>query len=241
MISTQKLPKRQLQSIQFTEFKKIVVISLILVLLGGLLYLNLTYIDNRVVISGNNIVSSSVIIEKIASDINSNPVASVNSDLLKKKISESSEYIKDVKVIKSLTSGYIIEIKEYEPEAIIKTQSEEFYLLTKNLELIKVKESPKDLIQLNYLGGNIDDIVLIPNAKKTLKIFNEINDIIDGIYNFDNFGNLSILLSEDKIVRFDLSEKFFSVEDQVKLVRSKLESKINYNEIDIRFSYLLIK
>lgn len=224
------------------DLQKLVITFVVVLVLVLVFYGVFIYTDNSIFVRGNNLLTSDQIYDLLEPEVTKKPMIYVHTPDLEKKLKEELVFLKNVKVHKSLFSGYIVQIEEFSPITNVKLINGDFYMLTKDDEFIKLKERLENYPVINYLGGDINDVGVLDNAKKTFKLLNQINDIIiEGEYNFDNFGNLSILITGNRLIRFDLNEKYFTIEDQVKLVRSKIESKINYNEIDIRFSYLLIK
>lgn len=153
--------------------------------------------------------------------------------------------IEDMYISKSFLLGLVVEVKEYEPILIIKTTEGNQYFLTANKAIIpydpKVTKPLKTMTYDNKIETLHDKIEYVDKSVQFVEKLNTIG--ISGDYSFDLFGNLSILTLDSKRVRVDLKEKYYSVDEQVKILDSSMKTQ-DYKEsnlIDLRFNYLLVK
>ncbi|BDQ04562.1 MAG: hypothetical protein KatS3mg084_0080 [Candidatus Dojkabacteria bacterium] len=225
------------------NFVKYVLDITVLLLISIVLFISyrlIVYTNNGIIIRGNKNVLSSEIHKIIYEDIKFQPMIKITTDEIEEKLTESFPIFKKVRVSKSIIYGYVVDIKEFEPVGLIILQNGEMYMLTDNKVLILLQQKIPRFPVAVYTG-NPSDEQFIHNANKVFKLYESLSPIISGDYTFDNFGNLFILVSDEKVIRFDLNERFFKLDEQVKILESVLNQNIDYKEIDVRFNYLLVK
>jgi cell division septal protein FtsQ len=181
--------------------------------------------------------------EIISARLQENTFLSLNTNELENDIKLSSDLIKNVRVSKSIINGIIVDINEYEPLVILETVDGTRYLISTDSKIIKlsIDDSIMNIVTLKYVGNSIEDTNLFAYTEKAKYIYTKTSGIINGTFNFDNFGNLFILLEGNRVVRFDLNERYFTLDVQFKLLQDAMSGNKSFSEIDIRFSYLLVK
>ena len=225
-------------------FNYIVVIFAVVALVAASGYFLFTYKTDKFQIKGTNISNNEAIIEIVSNYISVQPMIKVDANAMKKDITVVNPLVKEISIDKSLQNGIIVTIKEYSPIILVETLDERQYILTEELVPIEITESENgNLMPLNYyLGVEPKDENIYTFAKKVKTAREKVDALnINGRYSFDNFGNLSILIGESRVVKLDLNERFFTIDEQVKLLQDALAKTQSYSEIDLRFTYLLIK
>jgi len=223
---------------------KVLMILLLISVLLGVIYFLINYKADRYKIDNLKYANSLAISQILNEELSSETFLNLNTNNIEKRIKASSKYIKEVKVSKSLVNGIIVDIVEYEPQIILKTIDNRRYFMTKDEEAIEIDSESEILIgvpELNYTGTNIDDLNLSRYALSAKALVEKLEYRVNGSFNFDNFGNLFILLEGNRIIRFDLNERFFTLDEQIKLMHDAMAKNPSFNEINIQFSYLVIK
>lgn len=79
----------------------------------------------------------------------------------------------------------------------------------------------------------------ITNALEFINRTQEMN--LKGEYIMDNFGNFMIKIDNNKFIKTDLKETFFSIDKQLKVLEDALIKHSDFNEIDLGLNYLVIR
>ncbi len=193
-----------------------------------------------IIIRGNASVPSTEIYDLIHEDIKSKSLVQVDTEAIERKLADHFIIFEKVSVSKSIILGYIVDVQEFKPLGMIYLNNGKILMLTSNGDLVFLKEKIPGFPVVIYNQDEVDQISL-EYAKKTFQLYEFLKSKIVGEYTFDNFGNLFILVSGEKVIRFDLNERFLKLKEQVKILETVLDQNIQYKEIDIRFSYLLLK
>ncbi len=245
-IQTQRNRGNIFSSIKNIDFKKYFINFLILfisvaVLILGFFFVT-SYQTDRYKVNELKYLSKENLNSILAENMNQ-PLIAIDTKKIEKQVREKSIFVDDVQVSKSLIEGAIIQIKEHSPLIVVLAPENKKYLITQDFDRIEVIND-QDIIGLKSITlttQDIDSPLLDENIQKVLKLKERLDSDLTGNYNFDNFGNLSILMEENKVIRFDLSERFFTIDEQASLLQDTLAKNRTFSEIDLRFSYLLIK
>lgn len=225
------------------SFMLSILIACIAIGIGYFLY---TFKTDRYQITGVKHSNQKNISQIIENEIESEALIKINTDSLKAEILKNSPLIKDINISKSLSGGIIVNIQEYEPIILIQTMNDKRYFLTKEetyLDITELAESDFSTYPIYYYLEVIpDDENIYTFAEKVREAREKVESLnLNGRFSFDNFGNLSILMGESKVIKLDLKERFFTIDEQVKLLQDALVKTQSFTEIDLRFTYLLIK
>jgi cell division septal protein FtsQ len=177
--------------------------------------------------------------------LESNPYFRFRSYELENYIKENNPLVKDVSIKKSIVlKRSIIDIEEYVPTAIIKNEGEDFFI-TQSGKTIPYQYTGNSFPTI-YLENHKDiksKEILAEYVQKSIKISmwakDNINNKIDMI-KLNNIGSLSLIFKNNKTFNFDLNELHFSIDDQIKVIQNVL-TKVDYKELDLRYSYLVVK
>jgi hypothetical protein len=182
-------------------------------------------------------------LDPIMSNYLGKPLIQINSSLLEEEISRSNPIIKNVKVSKSLIGGLVIEITEYKPIFIIQTTSGKEYIVSNEYDFIYIdsKNYSSSITRLLFLSEDLENPLLEDHIQKILTLQSKTSNYDIESWSFDNFGNLFILLTGGSIIRFDLNERFFAIDEQFSLLQDAIARNPRFREIDLRFSYYIIK
>ncbi len=228
------------------SLKKLLIILFIINLIFGIIfvfyYLIAEYKIDKYKISKLSYLNEQKV-NNVMSDYLSTPLIRIDTDGIQNELVKKTVYIKKISVSKSIIDGIVIDIVENEPKVILKIPDDKLFLVTidyRIIEIIDVNEVSQ-ITKLNYLSNDLTDPNLSLTIEKILRIMANPKNTFDGVYSFDNFGNLSILQESNRFVRFDLNERFFTIDEQVSLLQDTLAKNRNFSEIDLRFNYLLIK
>lgn len=242
-----KMKRKKLVPIWW-EYKTNGVKALIIILSAvpflGLFYHLANYKNERYIVDKLKYAKISLIEQILKEELNNRSFFVIDTDYLEKKIKASSSYIEKVTVNKSLYNGVIVKIVEYEPQVIVKTIDGKSYFITNDKKIIKIDPENDILMgipELNYISPNINDTNFPKYALLAKYLIEKLDRQLFGSFNFDNFGNFFILLEGNRIIRYDLSERFFSLDDQLKLMYEAIRENPRFKEIDLQFSYLVIK
>lgn len=225
------------------SFKIILISLLILSLIAGAVFFLMNYKADRYQINNLKYVNQEKVSTVVNTYLNSETFLRINTNDLENEIKPKSKLIKEIKISKSLINGIIVDIVEYEPIIVIDTADGKKYFITSSDELIDydMTENIGDLPEFHYTGSDLKDNNLFKLASRAKSLADKLKGTVQGNFNFDNFGNLFILQEGNKVIRFDLNENFFTLDEQVQLLHDAMSKKPEFTEIDIRFSYLLIK
>lgn len=228
------------------DLKKITISSLIIILtavivVGVGIFINQYKTDNYKINNLKNIPVEEIV--ATLSKNNNKPLVQIDTNVIEEEISKSSIFVKEVKVSKSLIDGMVIEIIEREPLILIQTPELKLYYIDTNYEILEVEDENEvsNMQRLTFLSNDIRTSNIINYLKKVMKVKTTLTEIDFTRATFDNFGNLSILLEGERVIRFDLNERFFAIDEQISLLQDTLSKNPNLKEIDLRFSYLLTK
>lgn len=171
------------------------------------------------------------------------PLVRINTSEIENEIKNSSIFIDKVSVSKTIFDGLVIQVVENDPLVLIQTLDQKLFYIDTNYQIHEVKNDSEvaNLEKIDFLSSDIHTSNLINYLKKVIKIREKLGAIKYNQLTFDNFGNLSILLEGEKVIRFDLNERFFAIDEQLSLLQDTLSKNQSFTEIDLRFSYLLIK
>lgn len=170
----------------------------------------------------------------------------INQNEFATYLKEKNPLVDDVYISKSFLKGMVVEIKEKEPIAVVDVVDDRKFFYTKKGEFIEYYDIPKIVIVLRFDGklysnSSIDDLI-----KKSVLFVNQLSSVkLMGAYTFDNFGNFSILTLDRKLIKLDLKERYFTMDQQIQVLRGPEVQNILKNPqpkvVDLRFNYLVIR
>jgi cell division septal protein FtsQ len=205
-------------------------------------YTNATFRMNTLKYSSQNKVGV-----EVKEYLNNHKFFQINTNDLEAYVSQRNPLIKQVYVNKSFFRGMILDVKEFEPVAVLvfKDENGEYsqrYFYTNDGTLIQYHEIQKLPVVLQFDGKRIQESPLDDYVRKSILTVEKLNTKgITGGITFDNFGNFSILTIDGKVIRLDLKEKYFNLDDQIKVIQNALVINANSSEFDLRFNYLVVK
>jgi hypothetical protein len=163
-------------------------------------------------------------------------------------IKSQNSLVRTVTVNKSLFAGIVVDIEEFQPIAILKFPDNKEYFFTLDKSIIPYQEGVKNVRTLGF-ENTYDELKINENIsnfiEKSIKFIDFLNNKnFVGVYSFDNYGNLSILSTENKLIKADVRERYFTIDEQIKVFQNALVNNVinsSTKEIDLRFTYLIIK
>ncbi len=214
----------------------------LLVVFGvGIFFIFKTFRNTSVYVNQTTYVNRDDVQEYALSLVREKSFFSIDTDVVGKDIKEKFPVISEVYVNKSVFRGLILDIREYQPIAVLTMKDGRSVLYTNDHKVINGSPLAKQLPSFVYEGKEEYINNIAGDIDRAISLYNKLQDTkIKGIYAFDNFGNLSILTLDGLTTKFDLKEKYHSIDEQVKVLQNAL-TKDNYKEVDLRFKYLVVK
>lgn len=163
------------------------------------------------------------------------------------KLKESNPLIEEVFINKSFVFGTVLDVREYKPVVVVQVNDTVNYFVTNSNKVIPYIETYQKELPFIQFEGSKEDLekpIAIQYAQRAVNNLKKLEEIgINGTYRFDLFGNFSILTIENKTVQIDLKEKYFSLDDQLKIIKKGIDDNgfENIERIDSRFSTLIVK
>jgi cell division septal protein FtsQ len=237
-------PLKNLHNLKNPKYRNILLgIFVVLVCVGGLLLLNFKNLNVKV--NNTKYVESTKIEAEAKEYLKDKPFFLFSQKDLKEDLMKKNILIEDIYVNKSFLFGLVLDVREFEPVMVIETTEGKSYFLTQSQRILPFDPAVNRELP-NFVYEN--QIETLEDKKeyayKSVQFMEKLSSLgINGGYRFDLFGNLSILTLDNKTIRFDLKEKYFSVDEQVKILDNALKT-VDYKEnglIDVRFNYLLVK
>lgn len=231
-------------------FKRFFIVFFLIFVLVYFFYLFLVVHNYSFVIKNTKYISKKDIENYLNSLYSNKSYIQISTSEIEKQIKLNFEYVDEVVVEKSIIWGYVVTIKELNPKAYIYlVPLNKTFLITHDKRLFSISKI-YDTIPVFYFIDEIDvntlsilENSLISYIDKILRIYLEISQKLNNIpvYFFDRFGNL-ILEINNMHVKFDLNERFYTIEKQLQIALSKIFNNINEKlEIDVRYRYLIVR
>lgn len=224
-------------------FKKLLIFTIVVLIISLITIFLIEYKTDKYEFTGVSYSNSEKIDEIIRSEVKANPIIFINSQNLSDKIKSSSRIVRDVDVSKSLIEGVEVRVTEYKIVDTIITEENKKYLVTEDSKLISDYEAELDkYFNLNKYSGSVENVEEIKKKLIKMKTIREYMENLGakGEYSFDNFGNLSILLDRNRVIKFDLNEKFNVLSKQIEFAEKILKESTKFTLIDARFSFIYI-
>jgi hypothetical protein len=115
------------------------------------------------------------------------------------------------------------------------------YFLIKDGTLIPHYEVEKSFYTFRFEGKREDLENILGQIEKGVDFMSKFDALnLYGSNTFDNFGNLSILTLDNRLIRVDLLEEYHSIDEQLKVLQNAI-IKEDFIEINFRSDKLIVK
>ncbi len=223
--------------------KGLITILLLVACLSVGLYFVTNYKSTKFRMNSVKDVQHDIIKEQVSDYMQSQLYFNLDTSELETMILEKNSLVKEVGITKSIAQGLVINITEYTPLAYVQhAPSGTKYIATEEAGLIKYSSISAKLYELQYTGAELHSPFMLDFVRKSIKFIDLTAGIgYIGTYSFDNFGNFSILTPNQKIIKADLKESYFTIDEQFKVFQNALTEGGSFSEINLRFKYLVVK
>lgn len=220
-------------------------IFIVVMISGVTLYFTFKNTDYRM--NETQFVDKSILGIHIQEYLHNHLFFQIDTDDFEQYLKDKNPLIQRVHINKSFFHGMILDVKEFKPLAVLIFKddfdgySDKVYY-TDDAIMIDYFPTATEPIALQYEGKKHNEDFLDVYVRKSILTVEKLNNIgIQGNYTFDNFGNFSILTLGNTLIRLDLKEKYFSLDDQMKVLQNALVMNATSREFDLRFKYLVVK